>query len=101
MSTPADLRLQMISRAIPVLSQIAGLLGFVAAEVIWLAFDRPEPEFMGMCMIVAAGGYIGQGVVALRQEPPSPAPPTPPIHPPVSLQVGLPPGPPASATEET
>lgn len=62
-----------VQQAIPVLLRLAGLVGFVVAQVLWLALDRPEPEFMAICLTVASGGYIVEGLFGLRARPAPPS----------------------------
>jgi hypothetical protein len=91
MSATPDGPLQRLNTAIPVLMKLSGAVGFVSAQVLWLGFSRPEPEFMGICVAVAAGGYVTQGLAGLRA--PSPPPPTPPVEPPALEGSPAPPAP--------
>lgn len=64
-------RLQIIREAVPVALQVCGLLGFVAAQILWLGFKRPEPEFVGFMILVATGGYAVEGFVKSLSKPAS------------------------------
>lgn len=89
-SAPGYNRFQDAVRAIvPGLLQIFGLIGFAVTFAFWLIANRQEPELMGICVVVATGGFLYQSVLERLGLQ---APPQPPVQPPA-----VPPAPPPPA----